>query len=53
MSTFSSLEQTQCLGSHCTTAGNSRDVGNEDGGEGVCQCTDVQIFWGEKIIILF
>lgn len=46
MSTFS-LEQAQCLGSRCATAGSSRDVGDEDAGEGVCQCTDVQIFGGE------
>lgn len=48
MSAFSSLEQTQGLGSRCATAGSSRDVGDKDGGEGVCQCTDVQIFGGEK-----
>lgn len=53
MSTFSSVEQTQGLGSCCATAGSSRDVGDEDGGEGVCQCTDVQIVGGKKITILF
>lgn len=45
--TFFSVEQTRCLGSCCATAGSSRDVGAEGGGEGVCQCTDVQIFGGK------
>lgn len=53
MSEFSCLEQAQCLGPCCATTGSSTDAGDEDGGEGVCQCTDTQVFWRKKIIILF